>query len=139
MEYIVVKGGTKLNGTVSTSGAKNAALPILFASLLAEGEHRFHNVPLLRDITSTEQLLHHLNCQTTREGTNFCIKTSPPEDYTAPYELVSQMRASILCLGPLLAKYGEARVSLPGGCAIGSRPINLHIEPLKLMGAEIAI
>ncbi len=139
MEYIVVKGGTKLYGEVNTSGAKNAALPILFAALLAEGEHHFHNVPLLRDITSTERLLHHLNCQTTREGTNLCIRTSPPKDYTAPYELVSQMRASILCLGPLLAKYGEARVSLPGGCAIGSRPINLHIEPLKLMGAEIAI
>ena len=139
MEYIVVKGGVKLVGTVNTSGAKNAALPILFASLLAEGEHHFHNVPVLRDIASTERLLQHLNCQTRRDGTDMTIQTLPSEDCTAPYELVSQMRASILCLGPLLAKYGKARVSLPGGCAIGSRPINLHIEPLKQMGAEISI
>ncbi|MBV1905506.1 MAG: UDP-N-acetylglucosamine 1-carboxyvinyltransferase [Pseudomonadales bacterium] len=139
MEYIVVKGGKKLHGEVTTSGAKNAALPILFASLLAEGVHRFNNVPVLRDIASTERLLQHLNCTTQRDGGSLIIQTNPPDDYTAPYDLVSQMRASILCLGPLLSKYGQARVSLPGGCAIGSRPINLHIDPLRQMGAEIHI
>lgn len=139
MEYMLVNGGVQLTGSVTTSGAKNAALPILFATLLAEGAHKFQNVPVLRDIKSTERLLQYLNCTTERVGTSMTVHTQTPENFTAPYDLVSQMRASILCLGPLLAKYGEARVSLPGGCAIGSRPINLHIEPLKLMGAEISI
>ena len=139
MDSMIIKGGTVLNGSVSTSGAKNAALPLLFASLLAEGEHTFENVPFLKDIDSTELLLNHLNCETYRDGEQFKVLVKRPESIVAPYDIVRKMRASILCLGPLLARYGEAKVSLPGGCAIGSRPINLHIEPLRQLGAEIEI
>jgi UDP-N-acetylglucosamine 1-carboxyvinyltransferase len=139
MDVISINGGTPLHGTVATSGAKNAALPLLFASLLAEGEHTFENVPRLKDIDSTELLLNHLNCETHRNGTQLKVNVSRPESLVAPYDIVRKMRASILCLGPLLARYGEAMVSLPGGCAIGSRPINLHIEPLRQLGAEIEI
>lgn len=136
---MIIKGGATLNGSVATSGAKNAALPLLFASLLAEGKHSFENVPFLKDIDSTELLLNHLNCETYREDEQFKVLVKRPESIVAPYDIVRKMRASILCLGPLLAKYGEAKVSLPGGCAIGSRPINLHIEPLRQLGAEIEI
>jgi len=139
MDVMIIKGGATLNGSVATSGAKNAALPLLFATLLAEGEHSFENVPFLKDIDSTELLLNHLNCETYREGNRFKVRVKRPESVVAPYDIVRKMRASILCLGPLLAKYGEAKVSLPGGCAIGSRPINLHIEPLRQLGAEIEI
>jgi UDP-N-acetylglucosamine 1-carboxyvinyltransferase len=139
MDVMIIKGGATLNGSVATSGAKNAALPLLFASLLAEGEHSFENVPFLKDIDSTELLLNHLNCETYRDGKQFKVLVKRPESIVAPYDIVRKMRASILCLGPLLAKYGEAKVSLPGGCAIGSRPINLHIEPLRQLGAEIEI
>ena len=139
MDVMIIKGGTPLRGTVATSGAKNAALPLLFASLLAEGEHSFENVPFLKDIDSTELLLNHLNCETYRDGAQFKVIVKKPESIIAPYDIVRKMRASILCLGPLLARYGEAKVSLPGGCAIGSRPINLHIEPLRQLGAQIEI
>ncbi len=139
MDAMIIKGGTTLAGSVATSGAKNAALPLLFASLLAEGEHSFDNVPYLKDIDSTELLLNHLNCETRREGTQLKVVVKKPESIVAPYDIVRKMRASILCLGPLLARYGEAKVSLPGGCAIGSRPINLHIEPLRQLGAQIEI
>ncbi|NOR19993.1 MAG: UDP-N-acetylglucosamine 1-carboxyvinyltransferase, partial [Xanthomonadales bacterium] len=139
MDVIVINGGKPLSGTASTSGAKNAALPLLFASLLAPGEHRFDNVPLLKDIDSTELLLNHLNCETSRDGSSMTVLSKIPEELVAPYDIVRKMRASILCLGPLLARYGEAKVSLPGGCAIGSRPINLHIEPLQQLGAHIEI
>jgi len=139
MDVIIINGGKPLTGSVVTSGAKNAALPLLFASLLAEGEHRFDNVPFLKDIESTELLLNHLNCETRRVGSQLRVIVKKPESLVAPYDIVRKMRASILCLGPLLARYGEAKVSLPGGCAIGSRPINLHIEPLRQLGAEIEI
>ena len=139
MDVIVIEGGKTLNGTVATSGAKNAALPLLFSTLLAEGEHRFENVPQLMDIDSTELLLNHLNCETTRHGNSMTVNVRRPESLVAPYDIVRKMRASILCLGPLLARYGQAKVSLPGGCAIGSRPINLHIEPLQQLGAHIEI
>ncbi len=139
MDVMIIKGGKPLTGSVATSGAKNAALPLLFASLLAEGEHSFKNVPYLNDIDSTELLLNHLNCQTYRDGEWYKVLVEKPESIVAPYDIVRKMRASILCLGPLLARYGEAKVSLPGGCAIGSRPINLHIEPLRQLGAEIEI
>jgi len=139
MDVIIINGGTPLAGTVATSGAKNAALPLLFSTLLAEGEHIFENVPRLKDIDSTELLLNHLNCDTHRDGTQLKVIVKTPEELVAPYDIVRKMRASILCLGPLLARYGEAKVSLPGGCAIGSRPINLHIEPLRQLGAEIEI
>ena len=139
MDEIVINGGKSLSGSTATSGAKNAALPLLFASLLAPGEHRFGNVPLLKDIDSTELLLNHLNCETRRDGSTMLVNSKVPESLVAPYEIVRKMRASILCLGPLLARYGEAKVSLPGGCTIGSRPINLHIEPLQQLGANIEI
>lgn len=139
MDVIIINGGTPLAGTVETSGAKNAALPLLFSTLLAEGEYRFDNVPQLRDIDSTELLLNHLNCETHRNGKQMKVLVKKPESLEAPYDIVRKMRASILCLGPLLARYGEAKVSLPGGCAIGSRPINLHIEPLRQLGADIEI
>ncbi|MFC1775817.1 UDP-N-acetylglucosamine 1-carboxyvinyltransferase [Pseudomonadota bacterium] len=139
MDVIIINGGKPLTGSVVTSGAKNAALPLLFASLLAEGEHSFDNVPFLKDIESTELLLHHLNCETYRSGSQLKVLVKRPQSLVAPYDIVRKMRASILCLGPLLARYGEAKVSLPGGCAIGSRPINLHIEPLRQLGAEIEI
>ncbi len=139
MDVIVIKGGQPLTGSVAASGAKNAALPLLFSTLLAEGEHRFENVPSLKDIDSTERLLNHLNCTTHRNGTQLKVLVKEPESLVAPYDIVRKMRASILCLGPLLARYGKAKVSLPGGCAIGSRPINLHIEPLRQLGAHIEI
>lgn len=139
MDVIIINGGKPLSGSVATSGAKNAALPLLFSTLLAEGEHRFENVPILKDIDSTELLLNHLNCETYRNGTQLTVLVKRPESLVAPYDIVRKMRASILCLGPLLARYGEAKVSLPGGCAIGSRPINLHIEPLRQLGAKIEI
>jgi UDP-N-acetylglucosamine 1-carboxyvinyltransferase len=139
MDVMNIRGGSPLHGSVTTSGAKNAALPLLFATLLAEGEHTFENVPMLKDIDSTELLLNHLNCQTQRKGTQLKVYVKRPDNILAPYDIVRKMRASILCLGPLLARYGEAKVSLPGGCAIGSRPINLHIEPLRQLGAHIEI
>lgn len=137
MDKMVVRSGRKLNGEVSASGAKNSALKLLFSSLLAEGRHVFHNVPELKDIESSILLLESLNCKTERQGKTVIVDVKPPGSFEAHYDLVRKMRASILCLGPLLTKYGKAQVSLPGGCAIGSRPINLHLEGLKAMGAEI--
>ena len=139
MDSIIVKGGPTLGGRVATSGAKNAALPVLISALLADGTHTFERVPLLRDIDSTQQLLVALGCEFERNGSTVTIKTAPPAEKVAPYDLVRKMRASILCLGPLLARYGEARVSLPGGCAIGSRPIDLHVDTMQKLGAEIEI
>ncbi len=139
MDSIAVTGGATLSGSVSVSGSKNAALPVLFASLLADGEHGFDNVPELRDIDSTELLLQSLNCETVRAGHTLTIRVGRPAEPVAHYDLVRKMRASILCLGPLLTRYGTARVSLPGGCAIGSRPVDLHVETMKRLGAEIEI
>lgn len=137
MDKMVVSGGSKLNGEVHTSGAKNSALKVLFSTILAEGTHRFQNVPELKDIESTSQLLASLGIQTERQGKDFLVHSKYIKNHEASYDLVRKMRASILCLGPMLAKYGEAVVSLPGGCAIGSRPIDLHIEGMKALGAEI--
>ena len=143
MDKMLVTSGNVLNGTVATSGAKNAALPILFSTLLAEGEHTFDNVPLLKDIDSTADLLKSLGCETVRgQGDSqhtLKIKVSKLKTFEAHYDLVRKMRASILCLGPMLAKYGEATVSLPGGCAIGTRPIDLHLDAMKALGAEIEL
>ena len=139
MDSIAVVGGNRLNGTVDVSGSKNAALPILFSTLLADGVHQFENVPQLRDIDSTELLLSALNCDIERASHSMTVKVAPPKKPEASYDLVRKMRASILCLGPLLARYGEARVSLPGGCAIGSRPIDLHVQTMQQLGAEIEI
>lgn len=137
MDKMVVTGGACLNGEVATSGAKNSALPILFSTLLAEGEHVFRNVPKLRDIQSTADLLHSLGCETRWDGDLFRVKVNKITSTEASYELVRKMRASFLCLGPLLTKYGEAVVSQPGGCAIGTRPIDLHLDAFKSLGAEI--
>lgn len=139
MDKMLIKSGTILNGTVATSGAKNAALPILFSTLLAEGEHHFDNVPNLKDIESTAQLLESLGCKSQRDGNSFKVQVSKLKSFEAHYDLVRKMRASILCLGPILTKYGEAVVSLPGGCAIGSRPIDLHLDAMKALGAEIEL
>lgn len=136
---MVVQGGAKLAGEVSVSGAKNSALKLLFASLLADGEHVFTNVPRLKDIESTATLLQSLGCQTEFSQNTFKVRVGRPQSLEAHYDLVRKMRASILCLGPLLAKYGEAVVSLPGGCAIGTRPIDLHLEGMKALGAEIIL
>ena len=139
MDKMIVKSGIALNGVVAASGAKNSALKLLFASLLAEGKHVFHNVPVLKDIESSSQLLESLGCVIVRDGHTLTIEVHAPKTFEAHYDLVRKMRASILCLGPLLTKYGQAQVSLPGGCAIGSRPINLHLDGLKAMGAEIEL
>ncbi|HRK06397.1 MAG TPA: UDP-N-acetylglucosamine 1-carboxyvinyltransferase [Pseudobdellovibrionaceae bacterium] len=139
MDRMRVVGGKTLRGEVRASGAKNSALKMLFASLLAEGRHEFSNVPDLKDVDSSFALLESLNCKARREGDRVIIDVAAPGNFEAHYDLVRKMRASILCLGPLLAKYGQAQVSLPGGCAIGSRPINLHLEGMKALGAEIEL
>lgn len=139
MDKMQVMGGNALNGEVSVSGAKNAALPILFATLLADGEHRFKNMPRLKDIDSTAELLATLGCSARRDQDYFVLQVKKAKSFEAHYDLVRKMRASILCLGPLLSRYGEAIVSLPGGCAIGTRPIDLHLEAMKALGAEITL
>jgi UDP-N-acetylglucosamine 1-carboxyvinyltransferase len=139
MDKMLIKGGYELNGQVAVSGAKNAALPILFSTLLAEGEHQFDNVPVLKDIESTAELLASLGCESHREGHSFKVFVKQLKSFEAHYDLVRKMRASILCLGPILAKYGEAVVSLPGGCAIGTRPIDLHLDAMAALGAQIEL
>lgn len=139
MDKMSITSGQVLHGSVQASGAKNAALPILFSTLLAEGEHVFTNVPLLKDIESTAELLKSLGCDCRRENDKFIVHVTKLKSFEAHYDLVRKMRASILCLGPVLAKYGEAVVSLPGGCAIGSRPIDLHLDAMKSLGAEIEL
>lgn len=139
MDKIVIQGQKQLNGEIHTSGAKNSALPLLFSTLLADGKHVFKNVPHLQDINSTQTLLEHLGAKVSWEGENFIVECKGELIKKAPYELVRKMRASILCLGPILARYGEAVVSLPGGCAIGTRPIDKHLDAMKTLGAEIEI
>ncbi|KZN37326.1 UDP-N-acetylglucosamine 1-carboxyvinyltransferase [Pseudoalteromonas luteoviolacea] len=139
MDQFVIQGGTTLNGEVTISGAKNAALPILFAALLADGKSTFSNVPQLRDIVTTEALLRTLGADVSWRGELLEVDGSTVDKVLAPYELVKQMRASVLALGPLLARFGQAQVSLPGGCAIGARPVDLHISGLEKMGAQISV
>jgi UDP-N-acetylglucosamine 1-carboxyvinyltransferase len=139
MDKMLVKGGHQLNGVTTASGSKNSSLPLIFASLLAEGEHVFHNVPNLVDVTSACSLLEHLGCEVTYKDHTLRIWVKPIKTFEAPYDIVRKMRASILCLGPLLARFKEAKVSLPGGCAIGTRPIDLHLEGMKAMGAEMTV
>lgn len=140
MDKLIITGGTTLNGEIRISGAKNAALPILAASLLADEVVTICNVPHLHDITTTMELLGRMGVDLTI-GEKLDIEVDPTtiKELFAPYELVKTMRASILVLGPLVAKYGKAEVSLPGGCAIGSRPVNLHIHGLEAMGAKITV
>lgn len=139
MDSIRIIGGPSLSGTVTVSGAKNAALPILCAALLADGEHVFRRVPDLRDIGTTGELLTHLGLDVELAPPLVRIHSRPVAEPEAPYELVKKMRASVLVLGPLVARYGRARVSLPGGCAIGARPIDQHLKGLEAMGAKIEL
>ena len=140
MDKLVIQGGLPLRGEVRISGAKNAALPILCAGLLAETPLKLSNVPHLHDVTTMLKLLGHMGIQVSHAGDNcMVLDASHITVHEAPYEMVKTMRASILVLGPLLARFGHARVSLPGGCAIGSRPVDLHIKGLQAMGAQIHI
>ncbi|MDP6183701.1 MAG: UDP-N-acetylglucosamine 1-carboxyvinyltransferase, partial [Gammaproteobacteria bacterium] len=140
MNKLIIVGGKRLEGEIRISGAKNAALPILAATLLADGPMVIGNVPHLHDITTTMELLGGMGLQlTVDEKMNIEVDSSAVSDFFAPYELVKTMRASILVLGPLLARFGRADVSLPGGCAIGSRPVNLHLQGLAAMGAELTV
>ncbi len=139
MDQFVIQGGTTLAGEVTISGAKNAALPILFAALLGDGKSRFSNVPHLRDIGTTEALLKTLGAEVEWDGDILEINGATVNSVLAPYELVKQMRASVLALYPLVARFGQAQVSLPGGCAIGARPVDLHISGLEKMGAKIKV
>jgi UDP-N-acetylglucosamine 1-carboxyvinyltransferase len=138
VDKIEIVGGKKLKGEVRVSGAKNAALPILASALLVEGENTFHNIPDLLDIKTIKKLLKSLGVQMKGEET-LCINAGAIANCEAAYDLVRTMRASILVLGPLVARMGEARVSLPGGCAIGARPVNLHIKALRELGAEVTL
>lgn len=140
MDKLIISGGARLEGEVHISGAKNAALPILAATLLSEAPVSVSNVPHLHDVTTTMELLGGMGVQlVVDERMNIEVDTSTIRHFFAPYELVKTMRASILVLGPLLARFGRGDVSLPGGCAIGTRPVNLHIEGFRAMGADIAV
>ncbi len=139
MDKLIIQGGYKLNGEVIVSGAKNAALPILCASLLAETPLNLSSVAALKDIDTTIKLLDTMGVKIAREADKVSLDASDVQSFEATYEMVKTMRASILVLGPLLARFGTARVSLPGGCAIGSRPVDLHIKGLQAMGAAIHI
>ena len=140
MDKLLITGGQRLSGDVRISGAKNAALPILAATLLAEEPVTVGNVPHLQDVTTTIRLLGHMGAQiTVDDRMQVEVDASRITSYEAPYDLVKTMRASILVLGPTLSRFGEAVVSLPGGCAIGARPVNFHIEGMRAMGAEIEV
>lgn len=140
MDKLIIKGGRPLDGEIRISGAKNAVLPILAGALLANGPVTISNVPHLNDVTTTMELLGRMGVSLViDEKINIEVDASTINSFTAPYELVKTMRASILVLGPLLARFGRAEVSLPGGCAIGSRPVDLHIKGLQAMGADIKV
>lgn len=140
MSKLIIHGGTPLRGELRASGAKNAVLPILAATLLADTPMTIRNVPHLQDVTTTMELLGRMGVDlVVDERMNIQVDPRSIHTFQAPYELVRTMRASILVLGPLLARFGQAEVSLPGGCAIGSRPVNLHIKGLEAMGAEIKV
>jgi len=140
LDKFIIQGGKGLHGDVSISGSKNAALPILCSSILADSTCRYSNVPRLRDINTIAKVLSTLGLNVERkEDDTLVIEPAKILSYEAPYELVKSMRASILVLGPLLAKFGRAKVSLPGGCAIGVRPIDMHLKALKKMGADIEL
>ncbi|MGZ5017406.1 MAG: UDP-N-acetylglucosamine 1-carboxyvinyltransferase [Methylobacter sp.] len=140
MDKLIITGGARLSGELRISGAKNAALPILAATLLSEAPVTVGNIPHLHDITTTMELLGRMGVHlTVDEKMNIEVDSSTINSFVAPYELVRTMRASILVLGPLLARFGEAHVSLPGGCAIGSRPVDIHINGLIKMGADITV
>ncbi|MBM4166686.1 MAG: UDP-N-acetylglucosamine 1-carboxyvinyltransferase [Ignavibacteria bacterium] len=137
MDKFIIHGGEQLNGEVTISGAKNALLALMPATLLAQGTYNFSNAPQLGDISTMRKLLQTMGGASTQKQNKLTLDTSHVNTYEAPYEHVKKMRASIYVLGPLLSRYGYAKVSLPGGCAWGPRPVNLHIEGLKNLGAEI--
>jgi UDP-N-acetylglucosamine 1-carboxyvinyltransferase len=139
VDKLVIHGGNRLSGEVTVSGSKNAALPIFISTILAPGCHEISNVPFLRDINTTIKVLEHLGARVEGRGNVVKIDTTDINSFEATYDLVRTMRASVLVLGPLLARFGQARVSLPGGCAIGARPINLHLKGLAALGAEITL
>ncbi len=139
MKSIYINGGKKLSGEVSISGAKNAALPILAAGLLCGGKHRIANVPQLADVATFGRILQNMGIAFERQGQEITIDSTGLANPEAPYDLVRTMRASVLVLGPLVARMGRARVSMPGGCAIGARPINLHLMGLEKLGATVEI
>jgi len=139
VDKLIIKGGKRLAGDVMVSGSKNASLPIFIATILAPGAHEIRNVPFLRDINTTIKVLESLGATIEGNGNVVRIDTSGLNRHEATYDLVKTMRASVLVLGPLLARFGKARVSLPGGCAIGARPINLHLKGLEALGAEITL
>ncbi|HRP75900.1 MAG TPA: UDP-N-acetylglucosamine 1-carboxyvinyltransferase [Rhodocyclaceae bacterium] len=139
MDRLIIEGGSRLGGEVAISGAKNAALPILCAALLTREPVTFTNVPRLNDIGTLLHLIGQMGVKIDRDGDSVTLDSSGLDNPVAPYEMVKTMRASILVLGPLLARCGEARVSLPGGCAIGARPVDQHIKGLQAMGAEVAV
>lgn len=139
MDKLVIEGGRRLSGEIVVSGAKNAALPILCAGLLSAEPVELDNVPNLKDVRTTLKVLNQMGVKSETDGCRVQLDASRVDNLVAPYELVKTMRASILVLGPLLARFGEAKVSLPGGCAIGARPVDQHIKGLQAMGAEISI
>jgi UDP-N-acetylglucosamine 1-carboxyvinyltransferase len=139
VDKLIINGGKKLKGEVTVSGSKNASLPICIAAILAEGSSHISNVPQLRDINTTAKLLQSLGATVERHEDNMQIDASTINTVEATYDLVKTMRASVLVLGPLLARFGRSRVSLPGGCAIGARPIDQHLKGLKALGAEIRL
>ena len=139
MDKLIIEGGRELHGEISISGAKNAALPLIAATLLTPGWHVLHNVPNLRDTRTILALLESLGAEWRREDSTLFINTAGLNNTEASYDLVKTMRASILVLGPLLARMGNARVSLPGGCAIGARPIDFHLQALARMGAQLEL
>ena len=139
MDKIIVEGGIPLKGEVTISGSKNAALPVLSACLLTGGWHSLNNIPDLRDVQTIKEILSNLGVVFEEKGPTLKVNSDNLNSYTAPYKLVKTMRASVLVLGPLLARLGKARISLPGGCAIGARPIDLHLKGLSEMGVDIKL
>ena len=137
MDKFIIKGGRTLEGTVSVSGAKNASLALMPATILAPGSYTLFNTPALRDVATMRSLLESIGFSIAREMHTMKLDSSRLTSFEAPYEHVKKMRASVYVLGPLLARYGQARVSLPGGCAWGPRPVNLHIEGMRKLGAEV--
>ena len=139
MDKFVVRGGKPLQGTVEISGAKNATLALMPAAMLASGTFRLRNTPLLRDVNTMAALLRTMGMKVAIDNHVVTLETSGINNFEAPYEHVKKMRASIYVLGPLLGRFGSAKVSMPGGCAWGPRPVNLHIEGMKKLGAEISL
>ncbi|WP_347862201.1 UDP-N-acetylglucosamine 1-carboxyvinyltransferase [Salimicrobium sp. PL1-032A] len=140
MEKIIVRGGRQLQGTVKVEGAKNAVLPVIAASIIAsEGKSVLHEVPELADVTTINQVISHMNADVTTNGNTVTVDATQQLETEAPFEYVRKMRASVLVLGPLLARYGHAKVALPGGCAIGSRPIDQHLKGFEAMGAQVTV